>query len=67
MSRLDLLRMKRTASSYGQSLTLLEQLELARLEADLDDQRLGRGADTELRYREPALAHDPAAAFLCEA
>ena len=42
MTRLDLLRMKRTASSYGAPLTLLEQLELDRLEAELDDLRHGR-------------------------
>jgi hypothetical protein len=45
MSRLDLLRMKRTAASYGQPLTMLEQIELNRLEADLEDRRLGRCAD----------------------
>jgi hypothetical protein len=42
MTRLDLLRMKRTASSYGAPLTLLEQLELDRLEAEIDDLRHGR-------------------------
>jgi hypothetical protein len=42
MSRLDFLRMKRTASSYGLPLTFVEQLELERLEADLDDSRHGR-------------------------
>lgn len=42
MTRLDLLRMKRTASSYGAPLTLLEQLELERLEAEIDDLRHGR-------------------------
>jgi hypothetical protein len=34
--------MKRTASSYGTPLTLAEQLELDRLEAELDDLRHGR-------------------------
>ncbi len=66
MSRLDLLRMKRTASTYGQPLTLLEQLELARLEADLTDQRLGRAPEAERLQGERRLLHDPASAVLWE-
>ncbi len=41
MSRLEFLRVKRAASSYGQPLTFFEQLELERLEAELSDARLG--------------------------
>ncbi len=66
MSRLDLLRMKRTASTYGQPLTLLEQLELARLEADLADRQLGRPSEAERPQSERRLGHDPAAAVLWE-
>ncbi len=66
MSRLDLLRMKRTASTYGQPLTLLEQLELARLEADLADRQLGRPLVAERPRGERRLEYDPAAGVLCE-
>jgi len=47
MTRLELLRMKRTASSYGTPLTLAEQLELDRLEGELDDLRHGRGSTVD--------------------
>ncbi len=40
MSRLEFLRVKRAASSYGQPLTFFEQLELERLEAELSDAHL---------------------------
>jgi len=66
-SRLGLLRMKRAASSYGQGLTLLEQLELTRLEAELEDQRRGRSADDLARRHPSDFACDPASAILCEA
>ena len=66
MSRLDLLRMKRTASTYGQPLTLLEELELARLESDLADRRLGRATEGERPPAERRSVYDPAAAVLCE-
>ncbi len=42
MSRLELLRFKSAASSYGQPLTFVEQLELERLEEELNDARQGR-------------------------
>ncbi len=43
MTRLEMLQVKRCSSSYGPGLTPYEQLELARLESELDDKRLGRG------------------------
>jgi hypothetical protein len=39
-----MLQTKRCSSSYGPPLTPYEQLQLARLESDLDDKRLGRGS-----------------------
>jgi hypothetical protein len=39
--------MKRTASSYGAPLTLLEHLELDRLEAEIDDLRHGRSVSAD--------------------
>jgi hypothetical protein len=54
MTRLDQLRMRRTVSSYGESLTFLEELELARLEAELDDLRRGRALDVDQRRRDLA-------------
>jgi hypothetical protein len=39
-----MLQTKRCSSSYGPALTPYEQLQLARLESDLDDKRLGRGS-----------------------
>ncbi len=55
MTRLDQLRMRRAASSYGEPLTLLEELELARLEAELDDLRHGRRLDFDERHTHLAL------------
>jgi hypothetical protein len=55
MARLDQLRMRRTASSYGEPLTFLEELELARIEAELDDLRRGRALDVDQRRPDPAL------------
>ncbi len=51
--------MRRAASSYGEPLTLLEELELARLEAELDDLRHGRTLDLDLDQRHTRLALVP--------
>ncbi len=66
MSRLELLRMKRTASSYGASLTLLEQLELDRLEAELDEWRRGGGTERHPPHLGATAGLAPATPFLCE-
>jgi hypothetical protein len=54
MSRLDLLRMKRDCASYGPPLTPYEQVELHRLEDELDDLRYGRLANPGAPARESA-------------
>jgi hypothetical protein len=57
--------MKRTASSYGASLTLLEQLELERLETELDEWRRGGSAERRPPYG-GAASHVPSSPFLYE-
>jgi hypothetical protein len=65
MSRIDLLRMERAASSYGEPLTFLEQLELARLEAEVEDQRRGWSADARTPRSDPLFNH-PAVTLVYE-